>query len=511
MTLVRLRRVRRCVIVGLLVAAGCAGDGSGGRAESAPERGPGRAGVAARSGHDWPRYGFDIQRSNVGPRRTGIGPGDLPRLRRRQISLPGTVDSSPIYLHGVRVHGRRRDVLFVTTTYGRTLAIDAASGARLWQFVPRGIGSWEGSYRITNASPVADPNRRSIYAFAPNGLVHKLSVASGREVRRGHWPVRVVLRPDREKVAPALNLEGRYVLVATGGYIGDQPPYLGHVVSISRRSGRRRHVFNSLCSNRHKLLRPTSCPSELSAIWARAAPVVVPGSRRLLVTTGNGPFNGSTDWGDSVLLLSRGARRLLRSYTPSSQRQLAATDDDLGSTVPALLPLPGRRGRPRYRYVMQGGKDDMVRLLSLRRLNGRTGRAGPLTGGEIQVLRPPRGELAFTTPAVWRSRRRVFVFTADGGGTVAYRFRGRRPRLHVAWQNGTPGSSPVLAGGLLYVYDVQNGGLNVYSPRSGRRLASLASGAGHWNSPIVADGRIALGEGDANDHAASGVLDIWSR
>jgi hypothetical protein len=79
------------------------------------------------------------------------------------------------------------------------------------------------------------------------------------------------------------------------------------------------------------------------------------------------------------------------------------------------------------------------------------------------------------------------------------------------WQNGTSGSSPVLAGGLLYVYDVSSGGLNVYRPRSGRRIATLASGSGHWNSPIVVDGRIALGEGNANDHAHSGVLDIWSR
>jgi hypothetical protein len=53
--------------------------------------------------------------------------------------------------------------------------------------------------------------------------------------------------------------------------------------------------------------------------------------------------------------------------------------------------------------------------------------------------------------------------------------------------------------------------LNVYRPRSGRRVASLGAGDGHWNSPVVADGRIALGEGDANDHAGSGVLDIWTR
>jgi hypothetical protein len=517
MTPVTLRRVRRGALVGLLVAAGCGG-GGGDRAASAPEptgqgdaRGP-SAIQSAGSGHDWPRYGFNMQRSNVGPRRTGIRGRTLGRLRRRRVALPGTVDSSAIYLHRVRVRGRRRDVFFVTTTYGRTLAISARSGRRLWQFVPRGIASWEGTYQITNASPVADPNRRAVYSVSPDGLIHKLSVASGREVHRGRWPVRVTYDAKHEKIAPALNLEGPYVLVATGGYIGDAPPYQGHVVAISRRSGRIRHVFNSLCSDRRRLIRPpSSCSSQLSAIWARAAPVVIPGSRRLLVTTGNAPFNGSTDWGDSVLLLGRAASRLLKSYTPADHRQLASVDDDLGSTVPALLPLPGRRGRPLYRHVIQGGKDGKVRLLGLRRLNGRTGGASPLTGGEIQTFRPPVGELAFTTPVVWRSGRRVFVFTADFGGTVAYEFRGRRPRLHVLWRKGTPGSSPVLAGGLLYVYDVSDGGLNVYRPRSGRRLATLDSGDGHWNSPIVADGRIALGEGNANDHSRSGALDIWTR
>jgi hypothetical protein len=69
----------------------------------------------------------------------------------------------------------------------------------------------------------------------------------------------------------------------------------------------------------------------------------------------------------------------------------------------------------------------------------------------------------------------------------------------------------VLAGGLLYVYDVGDGGLNVYRPRPGRLVATLPAGPGHWNSPIVVDGRIALPEGDANDHETSGVLDIWSR
>jgi hypothetical protein len=66
----------------------------------------------------------------------------------------------------------------------------------------------------------------------------------------------------------------------------------------------------------------------------------------------------------------------------------------------------------------------------------------------------------------------------------------------------------VIAGGLLYVYD-PGGGLRVYTPETGQQIAKLDCGSGHWNSPIVVDGLIALPEGNANKHSLTGVLDIW--
>ena len=91
-------------------------------------------------------------------------------------------------------------------------------------------------------------------------------------------------------------------------------------------------------------------------------------------------------------------------------------------------------------------------------------------------------------------------------GTGGWRLR--RNRLALAWLNGRGGTSPVVAGGLLWVYD-PGGGLNVYAPATGRLLGTLPCSGGHWNSPIVVDGRVALAEGNANDHSTSGVLDIW--
>jgi hypothetical protein len=53
--------------------------------------------------------------------------------------------------------------------------------------------------------------------------------------------------------------------------------------------------------------------------------------------------------------------------------------------------------------------------------------------------------------------------------------------------------------------------LRVYDAATGKLITTLECGAGHWNSPIVVDGRIALPEGTANnrDTAARGILNIW--
>src|SRR5438034_5111283 len=137
---------------------------------------------AAPAAHDWTRFDYDAKRSGVYPFATGITAANAARLQRQRIELDGTVDASPIFLHGVTVEGTRHDVLFVTTTYGKTLAIDAANGHVLWQYVPPRYSSLAGTYRITNATPVADPSRTAIYAAGPDGRIRKLWVADGREL-----------------------------------------------------------------------------------------------------------------------------------------------------------------------------------------------------------------------------------------------------------------------------------------------------------------------------------------
>ncbi|MBV8065135.1 MAG: PQQ-binding-like beta-propeller repeat protein [Actinobacteria bacterium] len=402
-------------------------------------------------------------------------------LKLRKVTLDGTVDSSPIYLHGLFV---------VTTTYGRTEAIDASTGAVRWRFTPPGYASWAGSPQITTATPVADPTEKWVYAASPGGRIYALSAVTGRAA----WSVSITRLPSREKIASSLNYANGHVIATTGGYIGDAPPYQGHVAIIDAASGRLLHVWNSLCSNRAGLIDPPSCQASDSAIWGRSGAVVDPYTGGLLVATGNAPWNGTTDFGDAVLRLSAGATQLLGNWTPSNTEQLNTSDLDLGSTSPFVLDAA---------HIGQGGKDGQIRVLSVARMRG----TSPHQDDELQIVSTPSGTDLFTAPVVWRNGASTLVVAADNGGTEAWRYSGGR--LTTAWKNSTGGTSPVVAGDLLWVYN-PGGGLNVYAPASGRLIATLPAGGGHWNSPIVVAGHVALPEGNANDHATSGVLDIWS-
>ena len=218
--------------------------------------------------------------------------------------------------------------------------------------------------------------------------------------------------------------------------------------------------------------------------------------RPFSLATGNGKWDGRTYWGDSVLELSPDAGKLLQNWTPNDQAGLNSGDVDLGSTAPALLGDG---------LAVQGGKAGKLDLLDLAKLNGKGG-AGTTTGGELQTLSTPSGSAMFTAPAVWKSAGTTWLFVADGSALAAYRLEGRK--LAEPWNVTPGGTSPVVAGGLLYLYD-HGGALRVYTPKTGHLVATLPAGPGHWNSPIVTDGRIALPEGDANDHSTSGVLDIY--
>ena len=373
---------------------------------------------------------------------------------------------------------------------------------------------------ITNTTPTADPNRQFIYTASSDGKIVKLAIADGTVA----WSTSITKLPMREKVASPLTYYQGHIFAATAGYVGDAPPYQGHVAVLDAGTGQIQHVWNSLCSDRHEIIDPTTCTATRSAIWGRAGVVIDQMTGNIFISTGNGPWDGQTSWGDASIELNENATAMLGNWTTTNNEDLQRRDLDIGSTSPVLLGDG---------YIAQGGKDGTIRLLTLDLMKGTT----PHRGGELQVVPTPSGAQLLTAPALLKAGGTTWMFAADRGGTAAWTF-GSDHQLKEAWKNTNGGTSPIVAGGLLYVYDpgatggigfggraapggaaagaprtpAPGGHLRVYEAQTGRLVTTLKCGAGHWNSPIVVDGRVVLPEGSANnrDTTAKGVINVWS-
>lgn len=442
-------------------------------------------------------FGYDPARSGVNTGETTLSPANVGALTKLwQVRLSGVADSSPILLHALPFPGGPRDVLYVTTRDGRLLALDASDGALIWSQRPSGP-------KITHSSPVADADRQYVYAYGLDGALHRYDPVSGREATGNGWPAPITKMTQTEKQGTALNLATGRVYVATGGYIGDAPPYQGHVVAIDLATGRET-VFNSLCAHLKHILRDGECAAQMSGIWSRGGVVVDPTDGSIFVDTGNGDYNanrGGDNYGDSIIHLSADATTILDSYTPSNFQQLDDTDADLGSSAPALLPTITASATPLL--LVQGGKDGQFRLINRADMSGKGGPGH--VGGALQTLDLGCG--LFTQPAVWTdpATGQVWVFVTSVCGMRAYQVRTDASgvtRLALAWQNGDSVTTPVVAGGVLFA--AGSGALRAYAPTSGRALWSSAQASAngtisgiHWESPIVVGGSVYITDENA--------------
>ena len=399
---------------------------------------------------------------------TKITAANVGSMVRQQVTISAPIDAGLIYLSGVKVNGAVHDVYFGTTNVGRTVAIDANEGKVLWEYAPPGFdeaaavaGAKVGTRgltvkQITNSTPVADANRQFIYAASADGKVTKISIADGKAV----WSTAVTRLPNMEKLDSPLSFVQGNVLVSTAGYVGDTPPYQGHIAVLDAKTGAVRKVWNSLCSDRAELLDPASCTQGQSAIWGRAGIVIEPRTGNLLFATGNGPWDGKTAWGDAVIMLDPSATKMLANWTPTNNADLNKKDLDVGSTSPVLLGDG---------YIAQGGKDGTIRVLNLNLIKGTT----PHQGGELQVVEVPGKSQLLSASATAKIGGTTYLFASTGrGGTTAWTF-GADHQLKEAWKSKSGGNTPFYAGGLLYIYDPSPAGgkLRVFDAVSGNPVA----------------------------------------
>ncbi|NEN07429.1 PQQ-binding-like beta-propeller repeat protein [Diaminobutyricibacter tongyongensis] len=485
----------------------------------------GLASPAAGAATSWPQFGNGPAHSGVNASETAISAATVGNLTLRySASLPGTSDGPPVYQPGVVTPSGTRDLLFVTTKSGWIVALDASTGSTIWshQNGPGGctINNDGSTPCYTTSSPAIDPAATFVYSYGLDGRVHKYRIGDGSEVKTAPWPELTTTKPFDEKSSPALTIATvngtSYLYAANGGYPGDRGDYQGHVTTINLATGAQK-VFNTLCSDKtihFTTTASTDCPQVQSAVWARPSVDYDAATNRIYFATGNGTFDGVHNWGDSVLALnpdgSGAGGGPVDSYTPLNQDQLNSSDRDLGSTAPEIVTAPA--GSTVVNLGVQGGKDAKLRLLNLSNLSGQGGPGHQ--GGELSPINVPQGGTVLTQPAAWvdPATKTSWVFVANGNGISALKVvlgTGSKPQLAQGWTSTSAGTSPIIAGGVLFY--LTNGGARALNPTTGQVLWSDPSGTVglHWQSPIVVNG--ALFYADGSGHLRAFTLPTASR
>ena len=447
----------------------------------------------------WPAFDGGGQRSGINTSEKTITAANVGTLTRKwQQALPAVADSSPVELPNVTTPAGVKTLLFLTTTNGSLIAVDAATGNQVWRANTTGPS-------FTTSSPALDPNGQFVYGYGVDGKIHKYAVGTGAETTAGGWPVTITLMPNVEKGSSSINVGNGYLYMVTSGYPGDGGHYEGHVVAINLASGRVT-VFNSLCANIPQLLGPTTCQQVQSGIWARGGAVVDPVTGNVFVSTGNGTFdanNGGHNYGDTVIELAPDLTKIVDTYTPANFAQLQANDQDLASAAPVMLPKQANSKTP-YMFV-QAGKDNTLRLINRQNLSGKGGPNN--VGGELQAIGLPQGSDVDTHPVAWTdANNTTWVFVANFAGFSAFKIvtdANGNSSLQIAYQNGNSGSSPFMANGVLYIQG--SNVLRATDPTTGNVLwsSSQTSAGGsigglHWQSPIVVNGQVFVPDNNGN-------------
>ncbi len=503
----RFRWLLVTVLVGLAAAAvgtiATTGSGAGG-ASAAP-------GAAVLQHHNSAARGGLY----IAPALTRAAAAGLHRERAFQVPLQGPTYAQPLFWAAARPADR--DLLIAATEQNRVVAVDAATGAVVWQRslgvpVPlRALPCGNIDPLGITGTPVIDPASRTLFLDAmttPDGgrtkkhLIVALSLDDGST--RPGWPVDVsatvragAVRFDSavQNQRGALALLGGRVYVPYGGHFGDCGNYHGWVVGV-----------------------PIDNPAvpEAWATRARGGGVWAPGGLAadgvaLYAATGN-TFGAST-WadGEAVIRLRPGptfSGQPADYFAPADWRELDATDTDLGGSGPILIEVPGARPSS---LVLALGKDGNAYLLDRANLGG--------IGGAVARRHVSEGPIINAAAAYTTAAGSYIVFRGRGtscpagqpGDLIALRIApASPPSIGVAWcaaaqGRGSPMVTTTDGRSEAIVWTVAAEGDNRLRGFDGETGRPVFTGGGpadqmplvrRFQTPIMAKGRIVVAADD---------------
>jgi outer membrane protein assembly factor BamB len=430
----------------------------------------------------WTTYRHDAARSGMDPDSTSPV---TPSQAWQTAQLDGEVYGQPL------VYGSR---VYVATENDTVDELDATSGAVLWSThlaTPESstvapCGDIKPLIGITS-TPVIDTAASRIYAVgavsAADGVHHELfalDLSSGQPI--AGFPI--VVDPPYPSGGAAVNqlqrvglaLDGGRILIGYGGNSGDCATYWGWLVSAPA-DGQGGLSFFQVDADFGK-----------GAIWASGNAPAVDAGGNVFVATGNGSNNSSSDpeYSESVVKLDAFASPL-DWWAPPNWQSLDASDADLGSSMPTLLPGG---------HVFQSGKDRNGYLLNGADL-GHIGSA-PVEAAGFCPSGSRGGSVYDPTDST------IYISCLSGLKAMSFGL-GSPPSLAPKPGFLAPAGAtglPLIAGGLVWVTNYASGTLYGLDPTSGATVSQFpipevgGNAVNHFASPSAGGGRLFVGSGD---------------
>jgi outer membrane protein assembly factor BamB len=413
---------------------------------------PAAAASAAPASLEWPVYHLNAQRTGYQtdfPTLTG----SLTQAWAK--SLDGAVYAEPLVVHGHVIVATENDSIY---------ELDAHTGAVLWQ---RNLGTPVPLSTLPcgninplgiTGTPAYDPTTNTLFAVAevtgPAHILFALNPSTG-VVR---WSRNVDLAgddPTTHQQRTALAVANGYVYFGFGGLAGDCGQYKGEVLGVPT-TGTGATIFYRVPVARE------------GAVWATGGPVIN-AKGDLFVSVGNGSSRTTYDGSDSVMELYP-SLKLLSRFAPSTWAADNASDHDLGSMSPVLVPGG---------WVLIAGKSGTAYTLRQGKLGG--------IGGQVSSLQ-------LCTGFGGASQIGTTIFVPCSGDIAAVHVR-TDGTIQSLWRTTSgAGEPPVVGGGAVWSVSLASGRLFALDPATGATIQSISVGpVPHFVSPTLYNGLVFVG------------------
>ena len=440
-----------------------------------------------------------------------------------KVAVDDQVYAQPLYLSNLSIAGGTHNVVFVATANNSVYAFDADSGTQYWHvqlgtaFKVQDVGFSCTDVLASSgimSTPVIDPSTGTIYVVAEtwNGTaaahqLHALNLATGAD--KSGSPVTVAaagFTSEYQLQRAGLLLSGGNIYVSFASHC-DQYKYAGYTFAYNASSLAQSGMFNP------------GPDDNGGAIWQSGNGPAADSSGSVYLITGNGAWDGETNFGESFLKLSS-TLTLQDWHTPSDYSNLNAGDEDLTASGPLLIPGTG--------FVVGGGKDGYLHLVKtgdMGHLGDASAQRWQATSSHIHSMNYWNGNLylwgqsdylrvysfngtTFNTNPIYKLSIQAFDHP---GGSLSLSANGNTNGVLWAATNttgGTDGSGAwhSTVPGILYAYDAGNLSLLWTSQQNAQR--DSCNNYAKFTAPTIVNGKVYLASfGTAQ--TASGQLCVY--